>query len=132
MVEPLDNRAIEDEVRYRICRTTDCPIVYFADDREQQFEIDAIRETPNFKLERDERPHPLCYCFGYAKEHVYEDVSTSGETDIADWIAERVAADECACRFKSPLGGCCLGNVRAAISEAREAHSSNPPRERPR
>lgn len=122
MVEPFGNQEVEDEVQYRICETTDCPVVYFTEELDQQFEVDVIRETPNFKLEDDERPYPLCYCFGYGKEHVYEDISENGETNIADWITERVQAEECACRWKSPHGSCCLGNVRAAISEAKDAH----------
>lgn len=122
MVEPFGNQEVEDEVQYRICETTDCPVVYFTEELDQQFEVDVIRETPNFKLKDDERQYPLCYCFGYGKEHVYEDISENGETNIADWITERVQAEECACRWKSPHGSCCLGNVRAAISEAKDAH----------
>ncbi|MFC4452031.1 MULTISPECIES: putative iron-sulfur cluster-binding metallochaperone [Halobacteriales] len=120
MVEPFGNQDIEDDVQYRICKTQDCPVVYFADELDQQFEIDVIREQPNFKLDGDAEPYPLCYCFGYNKEHIQEDIAENGETNIDDWITERVQAEECACRWKSPLGGCCLGNVRAAITEAQE------------
>ncbi|MCL7418456.1 MAG: hypothetical protein M8354_11550 [Halalkalicoccus sp.] len=118
MVEPFGNQDIEDDVQYRICKAQDCPVVYFADELDQQFEIDVIRERPNFKLENDEEPYPLCYCFGYNKEHIRQDIEANGETDIDDWITERVQAEECACRWKSPLGGCCLANVRKAIDEA--------------
>lgn len=120
MVEPIGNRDIEDDVQYRICKTQDCPVVYFADERDQQFEMDVIRERPNFKLEADADPYPLCYCFGYDKGHIREDIEENGETNIDEWITERVQAEECACRWKSPLGGCCLGNVKAAISEIKE------------
>lgn len=119
MIEPFGNQDVADEVQYRICKTQDCPIVYFADEREQQFEIDVIRERPNFKLSADAEPYPLCYCFGFDKEHVRETLADDGETNIADWITERVQAEECACRWKSPLGGCCLGNVREVIQEAQ-------------
>jgi hypothetical protein len=120
MVEPFDNRAVEDDAQYRICKTTDCPVVYFADELDQQFHIDVIREQANFKLDADADPYPLCYCFGYDKGHVRQAIEENGETTIDDWITERVRAEECACRWKSPLGGCCLGNVRAAIQEAQE------------
>ena len=120
MVEPFGNQDVEDDIQYRICKTQDCPVVYFADELDQQFEINVIRERPNFKLEADAEPYPLCYCFGYNKEHIHEDIATQGETNIADWITERVQAEECACRWKSPLGGCCIGNVREAIQEAQE------------
>ncbi|WP_407075677.1 hypothetical protein [Natronococcus wangiae] len=67
MVEPFENQEVKDEVQYRICKTTECPVVYFTEEVDQQFGIDVIRETPNFKLDTDERPYPLCYCFGYGK-----------------------------------------------------------------
>lgn len=59
MVEPFDNQEIVDEVQYRICETTDCPVVYFTDELDQQFEVDVIRETPSFKLE-NMRDHTRC------------------------------------------------------------------------
>jgi len=49
-----------------------------------------------------------------------QDVEENGETDIDDWITERVQVGECACRWKSPLGGCCLGSVNAPMSEIQE------------
>ncbi|MCL7417820.1 MAG: hypothetical protein M8354_08280 [Halalkalicoccus sp.] len=118
MVEPFGNQAIEDDVQYRICKTQDCPVVYFADELDQRFETDAIRVRANFKLDADADPYPLCYCFGYDRSHVRQDIEENGETNIAEWITERVQAEECACRWKSPLGGCCLANVREAIDEA--------------
>lgn len=120
MVEPFGNQEIEDEVQYRICKTQDCPVVYFTDELDQQWEVDVIRERPNFKLEADAEPYPLCYCFGYNKTHSRQDMEENGETNIADWITERIEAEEYAYRWKSPLRGCCLGNVRAAIAEAQE------------
>jgi hypothetical protein len=117
MIEPFGNQDPEDDVQYRICKTQDCPVVYFADELDQQFEIDVIRERPNFKLDADAGPYPLCYCFGYGKEHIRQNIEENGETNIDDWITERVQAEECACRWKSPLGECCLGNVKGAIDE---------------
>ena len=124
VVEPFSNQEVADGVQYRLCETTGCPIAYFSNELDQRFEVDAIRVTANFKLEDDERPYPLCYCFGYGKDEVYEDVAENGETDIDDWIAERVQTEECACRWKSPLGSCCLGNVRSAIAEAKDARGN--------
>lgn len=120
VVEPFGNQEIEDEVQYRICKTQDRPVVYFTDELDQQWEVSVIRERPNFRIEAEEEPYPLCYRFGYNKTHSRQDIEENDETNIADWITERVGAEECACRWKSPLGGCCLGNVRAAISEAQK------------
>lgn len=120
MVEPFGNQDIEDDVRYRICKTEECKVVYFVDELDQQFTIGGIRERPNCKLDTDANPHPLCYCFGYDKEHIESDVAENGKTNIDDWITERVQAEECACRWKSPLGSCRLGDVREAINDAQE------------
>lgn len=119
MVEPFGNQDVADDVQYRICTTRDCPVVYFADELDQRFETNVVRVRVNAKLEADAEPYPLCYCFGYDRFHVREDVAADGETTIDDWITERVQAEECACRWKSPLGGCCLGNVREAIDETK-------------
>ena len=120
MVEPFGNQDVEDNVQYRICKAQECEVVYFADELDQQFGIDVIRERPNFKLDADAEPYPLCYCFGYDKAHVRDDIADTGETNIDKWITERVQAEECACSYKSPLGSCCLSNVRRAIDEAQE------------
>lgn len=121
MVEPFENQTIENDIQYRICKTQDCPVVYFADELDQRFETDAIRVRANFKLAVDADPYPVCYCFGYDRSHVREDIAENGETSIDEWITERVQAEECACRWKSPLGGCCLGNVEETIGEAKDA-----------
>ena len=120
MVAPFGNQDVADDVQYRICKAQECEVVYFADELDQQFGIAGIREQPNFKLNADAEPYPLCYCFGYNKAHVRADIADTGETTINEWITERVQAEECACRYKSPLGNCCLGNVREAIDETQE------------
>lgn len=118
MVEPFENQDVDD-AQYPICKTQDCPAVYFADELDQQFETDVIRVRANFKLNADADPYPLCYCFGYDKQHVRENIADDDETNIDEWITERVQTEECACRWKSLLGACCLGNVREATGEAK-------------
>ena len=120
MVEPFGNQEVEDDVQYRICEAQECRVVNFDDELGQQFGIDVIRERSNFKLDRDAEPHPLCYCFGYDKAHLSEDIVEYCATNIDEWITERVQAEKCACRYKSPLGSCYLSNVREAIAEAQE------------
>lgn len=120
LIEPFGNQDIEDDMQYRICKTEECNVVYFADELDQRFHIDVIRKRPNFKLDADADPYPLRYCFGHDKQHIRADVAENGETDIDEWITERVQAEECACRYKSPFGSCCLSNVRDAISDTQE------------
>lgn len=83
-----------------MCETRACPVVHFASERcvdgGQLFTCDDVRMHVHFKLDADADSHPLCYCFGYTKEHVRQDIAENGETNIAEWITERVQTDECA------------------------------------
>lgn len=78
MLEPFTNQDVEDSPQYRVCTAEDCDLVYFADERDQQFDVDDVRVRVNFKLDEDERPYPLCYCFGYNKEDVIGEVENRG------------------------------------------------------
>lgn len=91
--------------------------MYFSKESTQQFETGDVRVPVNFKLDDDDRPYPLCYCFGYGKEDVASELARTGETTVVDWITERVQAEECTCRWKNPRGGCCLSDVRNALGE---------------
>lgn len=120
MLKPFTNQKVEDDPQYRLCQTLDCELVYFSDETAQQFETDDVRVPVNFKIDGDERPYPLCYCFGYGKEDVTSELDNTGESTVVDWITERVQAEECACRWKNPRGGCCLSDVRNAVNELQE------------
>jgi len=116
MLKPFVNQDVEDSV-YRICMEKACSVVYF--DGERAFEEGDVRVPVNFKLEPDERPFPLCYCYGYGKEDVERELRERGETEIPDWIAQRVQNEECACTYKNPKGRCCLGDINAAVEELK-------------
>lgn len=117
MLEPFVNYEVED-TEYRICIDRDCSVVYF--DGESVFREEDVRVAVNFKMEPDERPFPLCYCYGYGKEDLESELTKRGETGVPDWIAQRVRNGECACTYKNPKGRCCLGDVNAAVEELKE------------
>ena len=119
MVESFGNQDLGDGVQYRICKARSCPVVYFADEPDQQFHLDVIRKRPSFEPDADAAFYPLHDCFGYDREHIRQDIEENGETNIDDWIAEHVQTEGCACRWKSPLGGCRLGNVKGTTDELR-------------
>ena len=120
MLNPFTNQEIEDDPQYRVCKAQGCSVVYFADETDQQWEVDDVRVPVNFKLEADDRPYPLCYCFGYGKDDVADELERTGESTVVEWITERVQAEECACRWKNPQGSCCLADVRSGVEEAKE------------
>jgi len=70
-------------------------------------------------IKETDAPIPLCYCFGYDRKAVHDDIRCNGKTDIQKIITQRVKAGECRCEETNPSGGCCLGNVSRAIKHAR-------------
>lgn len=100
MLEPFTNQEVEDGPQYRVCKAQDCDCVYFADEINQHFHLDDVRVRVNFKLDDDERPFFLCYCFGYGKEGVISEIENTASSSIVDWIKDRVQAEEYACRWK--------------------------------
>lgn len=126
MLVPFVNQEVRDGEQYRICKVRDCPVVYFTEGG-QRFTTGQIRTPVNFKLEKDTRPYPLCYCFGYGTSDVLADLRENGETHIDEWIGGRVRAGECACEVKNPKGSCCLGDVREAIEALKSEDTENEP-----
>lgn len=75
--------------------------------------------TVRVGVKETEDPIPLCYCFGYDRKAVRDDIRRDGATDIQKVITQRVKAGECRCEETNPSGGCCLGSVAKAIKHAR-------------
>lgn len=61
----------------------------------------------------------VCYCFGFTRGHLRNDLAASGKTDIPGQIRKGIKEGRCDCERKNPQGACCLGNVSAAISAIR-------------
>ncbi len=72
--------------------------------------------------ERDD-PVPLCYCFGFDRRAVREEVKNKGATEIPQVITCRIRAGECRCEETNPSGGCCLGAVYRAVRQAEALRS---------
>ena len=115
---------IEPEVRssltpqpYYFCDAPDCDTVYVSALGDHLITKDML--TVRVGIKETEDPIPLCYCFGYDRKAVRDDVRRTGITDIQKIITQRVKAGECRCEETNPSGGCCLGIVSKAIKEAR-------------
>lgn len=118
MVEPLSNLTIKDDIQYHVCKTEDCQVVYFGESSHQVFHEADIRLPVNFKQPKEDTDRQLCYCFGFTKQDVLDEIQKTNESSIVGWITERVQNEECACRWKNPKGGCCLSDVRPAVEDA--------------
>jgi len=106
-----------NESAYFFCRTHDCPVVYFSADGKRVFEKNDLRLRVGVK--ETSAPHDLCYCFGFTKEMIEEDIQKNGKTDIPLKISTEVKAGNCACEYKNPKGSCCLGDIQSAIQHAK-------------
>ena len=56
-------------------------------------------------------PIPVCYCFGFTRGDIHDEIAETGGSTIAERISAEVKAGNCACEVKNPSGKCCLGSV---------------------
>jgi hypothetical protein len=60
---------------------------------------------------------PVCYCFGFTRKDIEDEIAETGRSTVADRITAEVVAGRCACEVKNPSGKCCLGNVTRIIQD---------------
>ena len=102
---------------YHCCNAPDCDTVYVSALGDHLITKDML--TVRVGIKETEDPIPLCYCFGYDRKAVRDDIRRKNDTDIQRIITQRVKAGECRCEETNPSGGCCLGSVAKVIKEAR-------------
>jgi hypothetical protein len=110
-VESLKLSAAE----YGICRTVDCPVVYFAPGI--AIEKSELRAPVNFKERNYEGP--VCYCFNHTVASIRAEIQSSGHSTVQAMITKEIKAGRCACEVKNPAGSCCLGDITRAIQAVR-------------
>ncbi len=102
--------------QYYFCGASDCDVVYFA------LEVDA----PKFRREdlvvrvgakETTEPIPVCYCFGFTRRDIENEIAETGRSTVADRIKTEVDAGNCACEVKNPSGKCCLGDVTRTVRD---------------
>ncbi len=101
---------------YYFCNAPDCDTVYVSALGDHLIAKDML--TVRVGIKETDDPIPLCYCFGYDRQAVRDDILRKGDTDIQTIITQRVKAGECRCEETNPSGGCCLGSVAKAIKHA--------------
>ena len=96
--------------QYYFCDSSDCEIVYFALDAEApRFRLEDLVVRVGAKETAD--PIPMCYCFGFTRQDIWDEIRSSGKSTVAKRITAEVEAGRCACEVKNPSGKCCLGDV---------------------
>jgi hypothetical protein len=108
---------------FNFCRTAKCDVVYF-NERGATLTKADVRQRIGFKETVD--PVPLCYCFGFTKAMVVDEIRVTGRPTIPQQIAAEVEAGTCACEIRNPQGSCCLGTVAATVKEVVKAIAAQP------
>ena len=116
LVKPEAREALTPQPYY-FCDAPDCDTVYVSALGDHFVTKDML--TVRVGMKETEDPIRLCYCFGYDRQAVRDDIRRHGDTDIQRLITQRVKAGECRCEETNPSGGCCLGSVAKAIKHAR-------------
>lgn len=102
------------DVPYNFCRTSDCPVIYFAADGVQVFTKDQIRVPVHQKEPADDNV-PVCYCFHHSPATIRAELLATGRSTVVEEIEAGIKAGQCACEIRNPQGSCCLGNVGTVV-----------------
>lgn len=96
--------------QYYFCDASDCDVVYFASQVEApMFRREDLVVRVGAKETAD--PIPVCYCFGFTRKDIENEIAETGRSTVADRIGTEVNAGNCACEVRNPSGKCCLGDV---------------------
>lgn len=106
------------DAQYFFCATPDCDIVYFSENDNLFYKKDL---NVRVGLKEKEEPIPVCYCFGYTRKMILDDIITNERSTIQEKIAQETRKGNCACEVKNPQGICCLGDVSRIIRSFKEA-----------
>ena len=107
--------------QYHFCEAPDCDVVHFA----------ANAQTPLVRrsdllvrvgAEEDADPIPVCYCFGFTRKDIENEIAEPGRSTVADQIAAEVKAGNCVCEVKNPSGKLCANVLSLYCDTLPECH----------
>jgi hypothetical protein len=102
--------------QHYFCEAHDCDVVYFAlDPQAPIFRRDDLLVRVGVKEESD--PTPVCYCFGFTRKDIENEIAETGRSTVAERISAEVKQGNGACEVKNPSGKCCLGSVIRTVRE---------------
>ena len=102
--------------QYYFCEAPGCDAVYFPLDTQAPL---FRREDLVVRVGAKEIEDPLlvCYCFGFTRQDIWNEIRSTGKSTVAKRITAEVEAGRCACELKNPSGKCCLGDVTRTIKD---------------
>lgn len=102
--------------KFWFCPAPDCDTVYFAEDNTLFSKSDLSVKVGTKELDENSL---LCYCFGYTKKMLLDELTSTGKPTIPDKIKEQIKRGNCYCDITNPEGSCCLGNITAFLNTAK-------------
>ena len=105
---------------FYFCETPTCEVVYF--NNEQQVYLHKQDVKVRVGIKETENPVPVCYCFGWTQERIFEQIRQLGYSTAVREIGAKIKADECACDKNNPSGRCCLGEVNKTVKRIQEIY----------
>ena len=98
------------------CEASGCDAVYFPlDTQAPLFRREDLVLRVGAKEIED--PRLVCYCFGFTRQDIWDEIRSTGKSTVATRITAEVEAGRCACEVKNPSGKCCLGEVTRAARD---------------
>jgi len=110
--------------RFYFCETPNCQVVYFNNEEQVYLHKEDIKVRVGIK--ETENPIPVCYCFRWTRERIYDQIKQFGYSTAVQEISDKVKAGECACEIKNPSGRCCLGEVNKIVKRGIELYVKTP------
>ena len=109
------------KTQYYFCEAPGCDAVYFPlDTQAPLFHRGDLIVRVGIKETAD--PIPVCYCFGFTRRDIENEIAETGDSTVANRISMEVKAGNCACEVKNPSGKCCLGNVARVAKDCVRAN----------
>ncbi len=95
------------------CKTPTCEAIYFRDEEIlTQKDLNVV-----VGLKEGVKPANMCYCFGWTKERIKEEIKENGKSTALDDIKHHMNTEGCSCEIKNPSGNCCMADVGKVVKE---------------
>jgi BFD-like [2Fe-2S] binding domain. len=103
---------------FSFCHTPDCDVVYFNNSTDEYIGKEDLKVRVGIKEKED--PVPICYCFGWTRKKIDDEIARTGESRAVEDITARMKTTGCDCQRNNPSGMCCLKDIKNYMASARE------------
>jgi len=117
LLVPVALEQLNPATAYGFCPSPNCSVVYFSE-QGQTFTTADLKVSVFQKNVNEDVS--VCYCFGWSRQRIREELNQSGESNAVDIITTHIKAKRCGCEVNNPQGSCCLENVRLVVKQTVE------------